>query len=600
MSPGLGCYGDAFARTPRLDRLASEGTRYSRAFATAPVCSPARSCLITGIHASTLGTGNLRSRFPIPPRFRGFPALLRAAGYFTANNVKTDYNTSDEGAIIAASWDESSPRAHWRNRRPGQPFFCVFNGMVTHQSRMFESFEPELEKLLPAADRHDPAKVAVPPFYPVTPTSRRTIARHYDRMTVLDRDHVGKILDELDRDGLAGDTIVFFFSDHGSGLPRHKRVLHDSGLRVPFIVRFPEKYRSWAPSVPGGVSDRLVTFSDFGPTVLGLAGIAVPEEMEGRPFLGPSTAQPAERVFGSRDRVDEAFDLSRSVRDARYLYIRNYMPHLSWNQPEGYSDQAALRREISRLAAGGRLDAAALSYAAPRRPIEELYDVEADPCQVRNLAGSEGHREALERMRAFLRERIVASRDLGFLPEPELRRRSEGTTPYEMARRPGAYPVERILAAAELSGRPGEAGRMTELLGDGDPAVRYWAALGLHSIGEAAGPAREALRKALADDAPAVRIEAASALAAQGDGDAPPGPEPLAVLGRDLRSDDPDLVLRSARALQLLGPRAAPALPAMEEAFAAVRGKESDPHLSIGFALKPAVEALRVAAPSAR
>ena len=313
ISPDLGCYGDAYAATPNIDRLAREGVRYTHAFATAPVCSPARSCLITGLYATSLGTQHLRSLFPIPDEFQGYPAYLRKAGYYCTNNEKTDYNTANERAIIAASWDESSGRAHWRKRPAGQPFFSVFNLMVSHQSRAsvwsFEQFEAMISKVLTPAERHDPDRAPVPPYYPDTPTVRRTLARYYDCVTAMDKE-VGRILDELAADGLAEDTVVFFYGDNGRGLPRGKRTLYDTGLHEPFIIRFPQKYQHLAPAAPGQTTDRLVSFVDFAATVLSLTGLQPPPYMQGVAFLGPHAGPPREVVYGARDRVDEAYDLS--------------------------------------------------------------------------------------------------------------------------------------------------------------------------------------------------------------------------------------------------------------------------------------------------
>jgi N-sulfoglucosamine sulfohydrolase len=316
MSLTLGCYGDEYAVTPHLDRLATQSVRYTRAFANAPVCSPARSCLITGCYPTSLGTQHMRSAFPLPEGMRGFPALLRASGYFTTNNVKTDYNTSHAQAIVKASWDESSERAHWRNRDRKRPFFSVFNLMESHQSRTmvwpYERFVQEIQSQLAPEEIHDPDLAPLPPYYPDTPIVRRTVARFYDCVTLMDR-RVGEILRQLEEDGLAEETIVFFFSDHGSGLPRHKRALLDSGMHVPLLIRFPEKYRHLATASPGETVDRLVSFVDFAPTLLSLAGIEIPDEMQGRAFLGEQSGEPREYAFGHRDRVDEAFDLSVAV-----------------------------------------------------------------------------------------------------------------------------------------------------------------------------------------------------------------------------------------------------------------------------------------------
>ncbi len=587
MNCQLGCYGDAYAVTPNLDRLAARGVRYTGAFATAPVCSPARSCLITGMYATTLGTHNLRSTFPIPDAVLGFPALLRAAGYYCTNNVKTDYNTSSERRLIEESWDECSARAHWRGRGPGRPFFAVFNCMDTHQSRAFEFHEPELARRLKPHERRDPAKAPLPPYYPDTPAARAAVARFYDGITLMDRDHVGRLLAELEEDDLAEDTIVFFYGDNGMGLPRGKRTLYDSGLKVALIVSFPEKYRSWAPAAPGGTCERLVSFLDFAPTVLSLAGVPVPSHMQGTPFLGPAARHGPDAVFGARDRVDEAFDLSRSVRDRRWLYIRNYMPHLSAAQPERFSDQSALRREILKLAGEGRLGDAPMTYARPRKPLEELYDTEADPHQIRNLADSPAHGGILERMRKRLHDWILETRDLGFLPETEMARRSAGSPPSSMARRYDAYPLDRIMAAADLVGRAGAAERQLELLADADPAVRYWAAVGLRAGGGATAPADGPLKAALQDGSPCVRIEAAALMAERAG-----GRDALEVLERELRSDDPDAALRAARALELLGHKAAPARAAMESVLSALKDRKDDPAMFIRFALEGALEGL--------
>ncbi len=592
MGADLGCYGDAYANTPNIDRLAAEGVRYTNAFASAPVCSPARSTLITGVYATTLGTHNLRSRFPIPKQMRGFPACLREAGYYCTNNVKTDYNTANEGAIIRASWDESSAKAHWRNRKPGQPFFAVFNDMVTHQSRTsvwpYEQFQEEVQSQLAPGERHDPAEAPLPPYWPDTPITRRTIARYYDCIAVMDR-NVGRLLAELEEAGVADETIVFFYSDHGAGHPRHKRLVLDSGLHVPLIIRFPEKYRHLAPAAPGETIDRLVSFVDFPATMLSLLELPIPEYMQGRAFLGPAAAEPRRYVFGARDRVDEAFDMARSVRDKQYLYVRNYMPHLSHIQPEGYSDQSEVRREITRLAAEGKLDDVQMTYAGPTRPREELYDTRADRHQINNLAASPEHREVLERMRQVHRRWMLGTRDLGFLPEADAWRRSAGTTPYALARQRDVLPLPRLVAAADLVGQPGALARQVELLADPDPGVRYWAAVGLRAQGAEAADAREALIAALDDPSPTVRVEAAGVLVAL-DEDA----AALDVLAAALKSESDDVALHAARTLQLVDEKARPALPAMKAALGAAAPPRRTPDFAmfLRFALEPAVERL--------
>ncbi len=590
ISPDLGCYGDTYAATPNIDRLAQEGVRYTHAFATAPVCSPARSCLITGLYATSLGTQHLRSLFPVPGDFQGYPAYLRKAGYYCTNNEKTDYNTASERAIIAVSWHESSGRAHWRKRPAGQPFFSVFNLMVSHQSRAsvwsFEQFEEMISKALTPVQRHDPDRVPLPPYYPDTPTVRRTLARYYDCVTAMDKE-VGRILAALAADGLAEDTIVFFYGDNGRGLPRGKRTLYDTGLHEPLIVRFPQKYQHLAPAAAGQTTDRLVSFVDFAPTVLSLTGLPPPPHTQGVAFLGPHAGPPRETVYGARDRVDEAYDLSRSVRDRRYLYIRNYAPHLSWNQPEGFSDNAPMRREITQLAAAGKLNAAQLGYAGPAKPLEELYDTNTDPHQVQNLAALPEHREVLERMRRLHRQWVLETRDLAFLPEAEVWQRCAGRTPWQLAQDADAYPLERLLAAADLVGR-GSRGvpQQVQLLQDQDAGVRYWAAVGLQAAGRDATPAKDALRRALTDPSPSVQVAAAAALASLGDADAA-----LPILARHLEGEQLDVALHAARTLQLLGEPARPALAQMNRVLKTAQQRENlaPQYLFLEFSLQAAV-----------
>ncbi|MBI5819434.1 MAG: sulfatase-like hydrolase/transferase [Verrucomicrobia bacterium] len=591
--PQLGCYGDSYARTPNLDAFARQAVRYTRAFATAPVCSPARSCLITGMYATSLGTQRLRSTFPVPAEFRGFPAWLREAGYYCSNNVKTDYNLRGEAAFIRDAWDVSSGKAHWRGRKPGQPFFAVFNLMTTHQSRTsvfpHEQFEKMVGSRLAPEERHDPARAPVPPYYPDTPESRRMLARYYDCITAMDKE-VAALLRALDEDGLANDTIVFFYSDNGMGIPRGKRCLFDTGLWEPLIIRFPEKFRHLAPGAPGSVTDRLVSFVDFGPTVLSLAGLPVPKQMQGVPFAGPAAGKPRKFVFGVRDRVDEAFDLSRSVRDGRWLYIRNFMPHLSWMPPERFSDGSTMRREFKRLAAEGRLGADQLTYAAPRKPIEELYDSETDPHQVKNLATVPAHRATLEKMRRALREWLLTTRDGGFLTEPQMRERiGADSTPFTVAKDPKKYPLVRLLDAADLVGRSDAVPKQERLLSDPDDGVRYWAAVGLRAAGKDAAPARNALRAALKDACAVVRIEAAVALVQLGETEAG-----LRMLENDLRSEHGDVALHAARALELLGEAARPAVPAMRAVLdGADRKTFGEYGLFLRFSLEAALEQLQ-------
>ncbi len=593
LSPNLGCYGDSYARSPNLDAFAQAGIRYTKTFATAPVCSPARSCLITGMYATSLGTQRLRSQFPVPAHVRGFSAFLRQAGYYCSNNVKTDYNLRGERAFIADAWNESSATAHWRKRQPGQPFFAVFNFMTTHQSRTsvwpHEQFEKEIGARLSPRDRHDPANANLPPYYPDTAEARRTWARYHDCITRMDQE-VAEILRQLEADGLADDTIVFFYGDNGMGMPRGKRLLYDSGLHEPLIIRFPEKWRHLAPADPGTANDRLVSFVDFAPTVLSLCGLEIRQHMQGTAFLGPAAGEPRRFVYGARDRVDEVFDLSRSVRDGRWLYIRNFMPHLSWMPPERFSDGSTFRQELKQLAADGRLGSDQLTYAAPRRALEELYDTVADPHQIRNLATSPDQGEVLEAMRAELQGWILEVRDAGFLTEPQVwQRLGDRLTPFELARDESLYPLARLLAAADVVGRAAPWRQQLALLADADDGVRYWAAVGCSAASRLPDSARTALRERLSDSVPVVRIEAAFALASHGE-----TAESLPVLADALSGDQPEVALHAARALELLGPTARPLLLTLQQVLDRVRKTDetSDSMMFLRFSLEASVEAL--------
>lgn len=559
ITTNLGCYGDAYAVTPNLDRLAAEGLLYRNAFATAPVCAPARSCLITGVYATSLGTQHLRSRVKLPEKVKCFSEYLRHAGYYCSNNYKEDYNF-----VAKTAWDDSSKMAHWRHRKRGQAFFSVFNIVTTHQSQIDgpdERFFAKYTSNLKHEERHNPSKALLPPYYPDTPIVRKTWARYYDLITLMDRE-VGRLLRELEEDGLAENTIVFFFSDHGLGLPRFKRTLYDSGLHVPLIVRFPAKYRGLAPVGVGKEVDELVSFVDFAPTVLSLAGMPVPGHMQGQAFLGDKAGKPRQYVFGASSRVDEAYELSRSVRDKRYEYIRNYMPQLPYAQLSAWPDQAALMKELRRLAAEGNLDAPRALFMRQTKPLEELYDTQADPHEIRNMVDSPRHRHILERLRRVHRKWMIDTHDLGLLPEAEMHIRAGSKTPYEIARQPGKYQQERILAAAELvQKRPESLPKLMALLEDSDSAVRYWAAVALSVLGPEAAPDAEALRKALSDASPNVRFEVAGALCKLDRQE-----DALPVLVKGLEDERPWVILHAARVLQSVGKRASPVVPEMRKA----------------------------------
>ena len=444
MSPRIGAYGDALARTPVLDRLARESIRYTNAFTTAPVCAPSRAAIITGMHQSAIGAQHMRTtedRVPelpgpylaVPPFYvKAFPEYLRAAGYFTSNRRKTDYQFGEPFTI----WDDLDAKAHWRNRRdPDQPFFSVFNIGVTHESQIFPSSPARKGKPLVT----DPAKVQVPPYYPDTPLVRQELARMYDNIADMDAE-VGVILSELEADGLADDTIVFYWSDHGDGIPRAKRSLYDSGLRVPLMIRWPKALNP--PFAPGSVSDELVSFVDLAPTVLAVAGVEIPAHLHGRVLAGPKAGPAPTVVFAARDRMDIEYDMMRSARDGRYLYIRNWEPHLPYAGHIIYRNQSDIMQEWLRLQAEGALTGVPGLWMQTRRPAEELYDTRADPHQIRNLAADSAHRATLERMRRAVTDWMTRIGDQGLINEAEMIQRMwpggvqpETAQPYVVSRR---------------------------------------------------------------------------------------------------------------------------------------------------------------------
>lgn len=563
MSPTLGCYGDPDANTPNIDTLAKKSIRFTHAFASAPVCSPSRSCLIQGMYPPSLSTQQMRSGFPLPAYMRGFPEILRKSGYYTTNNVKTDYNSGNFEDIIKSSWNENSASAHWRNRKNKDlPFFSVFNLMTSHQSRTmvwpYERFKKEIQSRLSADQIHNPNKISLPPYYPDTPVIRKTVARFHDCVTAMDME-VGEILTQLEKDGLADDTIVFFFSDHGSGMPRHKRALLDSGMHVPLLIHIPEKWKNLTTFKPGTTTDQMVAFVDFAPTVLNLVNAPIPDRMQGTAFLGLQKKAPRSHIFGHRDRVDEVRDLARSVRSKRFLYIRNYMPHLGYNQPTAWPDIGEIRHEFYRLSSKDRMNTSQWHFASPTRPSEELYDCHKDPKNLTNLAGVSEHEDILKQLRKKLNQHLIESRDLGFLPEYEAWKLFENSSGWEVGKS-GNPDLQIILRAASKVGMSGEK-EFLKKLESKDMLVRYWGVIGLNSITQTIGAkSKKALRKALKDSSPSVRIEAANILMKIGE-----VKHALPVLIQELEHENLIVVTHAARTIELLGKKAIDAKGAMQK-----------------------------------
>jgi uncharacterized sulfatase len=409
ISPNLGCYGDKDAITPNLDRLAARGARFTRCFTHAPVCAPSRSGLVTGMYPTTIGSHHMRSTLKNPPPT--FMEELRKAGYFVAWPGKTDFNFSPpKGAFDSTQ--------NWMTKGElKEPFFAFINLFVTHESqiRVPKATYEKNTAQLKSNERRDPAKVALPPYYPDAPEVRHDVAVYHENITAMDYT-VGDILKWLDDEKLADNTVVFFFGDHGWGMSRGKRWLYDSGLHVPFLVRWPGVIK------PGTVREDLVAFLDFAPTVLTIAGAKVPERMQGQPFLGDKVS-PRKYVFAARDRMDETFDRIRTVRDERFRYIRNHYPELPYAQHILYMDEMPTMQVWRKWAAEDKLSGPQKLFFAATKPAEELYDTKADLHEVNNLAADPAHADKLKELRAALDQWVKDTKDLGEVPEDELIRR---------------------------------------------------------------------------------------------------------------------------------------------------------------------------------
>jgi arylsulfatase A-like enzyme len=429
LSPVIPAFGDSTITTPTLDRLAAEGVRYPNVFSPSGVCAPSRAAIATGMYPAHIGAHHMRTgpwyaRDPLPevfenaarfmppgvspyeavppPEVKMHSEYLRMAGYYTSNRSKTDYQFRHP----LTAWDDSSPSAHWRNRKHGQPFFAIFNFSVTHESQIWSKAEDSLW----IADDLD---VPVPPYLPDNQVGQRDVRRMYSNIREMDYE-VGLVLAELEQDGLLDSTIVFWYSDHGGPLPRQKRLLYDSGLRVPMIIRFP------GAALSGTADDQLISFVDFMPTLLSLADIEPPPHVDGRAFVGAYAADSKRRyIHAAADRFDEQYDMIRAVRDGRYKYLRNYRPEQGYYLPVAYREQMPVMQELLRLRDSGQLDSYQAQWFRPTKPTEELFDTDIDPHELRNLATDPVYSEKLAELRAECDRWLAEINDKGFIPEVE-------------------------------------------------------------------------------------------------------------------------------------------------------------------------------------
>ncbi len=546
--PHMGCYGDTYATTPNVDALAKKGMIYLHCWSNAPVCAPARTTIITGMYPTSLGAEHMRSMVPFPAGKKMFPQFLREAGWYCSNNAKEDYNIAKPGQV----WDESSKTAHWRKRPEGVPFFAVFNSLKSHESQI---------RARPHTLIHDPAKVHVPAYHPDTPEVRHDWAQYYDIVTEADAD-AGVRLAELEKDGLTEDTIVFYWADHGSGMPRSKRWPYNSGLQVPLVVYIPEKFKELRPPEykAGGKSERLVSFVDFAPTMLSLIGVKPPEWMQGHAFLGKFITAPQPFIYGFRGRMDERLDLVRSVTDGRYVYIRNYMPHLIYGQHLNYMWQTPTTRVWEQLHKEGKLNAVQDKFWNPKPP-EELFDLQSDPDEVKNLADSKEHAEIKTKLHTALMDHERRIHDVGFVPEGERLERSKGSSPYDFGHSDAYLTFSSVFWTASLASntKPGSSSRLEEKLRDQEAAARYWSVLGLQIRGKPAVDAsHDALVSAMKDTSAPVRIAAARALGEFGsEGDTQAALQ-LLLAHADWSKNDVFTAMAALDAVNALGEKAKP------------------------------------------
>jgi arylsulfatase A-like enzyme len=502
------------AAMPNVEALAKDGLTFDHAFSNSPVCSVARTTLATGCYGPRIGT-QFHRRYKLaemPPGLRMFPAYLRDAGYYTTNNSKKDY-AAVEGPGV---WDESSRKASWRNRPTAdQAFFHMESHAQSHESSLhFNTATYENEET-----EHDPQTVALADYFPDTPLFRYTHARYLDKMKVIDG-IVGNTVQKLKDDGLLEDTFVFYFGDHGGVLPRGKGYIYESGLHVPLVVRIPQNFRHLIDAKRGERLNGFVNFIDFGPTVLNLAGIPVPEQVDGRPFLGQGVTKTGlesrDEAFGYADRFDEKYDLLRSLRKGKYQYIRCYQPWLPDGLMNIYRYKMLAYNEWQDLWKAGKLDGAPAQFYQPK-PVETLFDTEADPHEVRNLANDDAYADVLIDLRTRLQQKMRAMPDLSLYPESRLVADAlDNAVEFGLEHK---EEIGDLLTVADLELLPFAEARaqVLQALNSDNPTVRYWGVMSCCAFGGTARELTEAVANLLEDDSPIVRVRAAEFLGIVGD-----------------------------------------------------------------------------------
>ena len=569
ISPHLGCYGDPHAITPNLDKLAKEGTRYTNAFTTAGVCAPCRSAIITGMYQNSIGTHHMRCNATLPTWLKPFPVYLREAGYYCTNNSKTDYQFSKPAK--KEIWDICGAKGHWKNRpQKSQPFFAVFNFTGCHESGIASEskYKSVTKDLLPSQRQNPKELTTLPPYYPDTTITREDWKRNYELITAMDA-WAGDLIQQLKDAGEYDNTIIIYWSDHGVGLPRAKRWLYDSGTHIPLIIRVPEKFQKSLDISSLATDNQLISAVDFAPTVLNIAGIDPPSYLQGRAFLGLHLSPPRKFVYGARDRMDERYDIIRTVRGPQYRYIRNFEPLKPYYQYMNTPEKGATMQEIRKKEASGQLDPVMALFSANEKPVEELYDTHADPFEIHNLADDPAFSQRLSEMRHALSKWQNEIGDVGLIPEAEIEILEQdagsrfailqSTTKNSSTEKRLALLVDIATSASE-----GPAGipKLLDALQNEDASIRYWAATGIGNIGPAATSTLKRVVESLNDPSPSVRIAAARAVAKLGSPE-----EALPVLEAELQSDHQWGRLAAAIVLDEMDDEARPALPSLQQAL---------------------------------
>ncbi|MCP9755511.1 sulfatase [Lacihabitans sp. CCS-44] len=433
MSPEhLGCYGGKVAKTPNIDQLASDGVQYSKVYSTAGVCAPSRNALISGMYQTSIGGHNMRNYLPgnvkipglenlpnysivTPESFRCFPEYLRKAGYYCTNNEKQDYQFEAPVTV----WDENSRKADWRGRSSkSQPFFSIINFMDTHESQIFSRDNRPLTV--------DPKNVILSPFVPDTEAQRKDLARHLSNIEEMDK-KLGEVIAKLKEDGLYENTIIFFYSDHGDGLPYAKRELYERGLKVPLIIKFPKNANA------GKKDNQLISFVDFAPTVLSLAGLDIPKFMQGQSFLGEKASKIQRKyIYAARDRMDSEVDRVRAVSDGRFKYLKNYMPDKPYYQDIQYRMSIKGMSELIQLRDQGKLSGLQMHWFRSNKPQEELFDTSVDPFETNNLAERPEFKTKLLELRAMHEQWLRKYGDLGSISESEVVKKWQAGKDYNL------------------------------------------------------------------------------------------------------------------------------------------------------------------------